>query len=360
MKLNLQVSVGEAVDKLSILDIKLNKIKCGKKINEIQKERDMIYDTIKHIIQLYPHLYRWLIYINTYIWDIQNIVRQSQSGLHKFAESIQTFNDMRFRVKNKLNYLTDSDYKEQKGYESAVGLLITHQGLGDLINMNGAIRFYSTVVDHLFVVCPHNNMSNINDMLKDDPSIELISIKDNEDISSNYTNLKIGDTLRSKSLTHIFKCGVHNNIYNFYELPNCFYDQLNLPREIKNIFFHMNTQEDILDIPAITPYIFCHSTSSTTTEDNFVKWDLNLVFTIDPNTNHYPKEHKWFSEAEKYLNKSILKYTKVIENASELHLTNSSFQCLACYLNLNSSVRICYDRDTGLVDEYMSSCLFKN
>lgn len=355
MSLNLPVSVGEAVDKLSILDIKLKKINSPERITDVRKERDMISIYVKDIIEKYEYLYKWLIYINTYIWDIQDLVRESETYLQKYASDIQKYNDMRFRIKNKLNYICNSDYKEQKGYSIKTGLFITHLGLGDLINMNGAIRFLSLEVDHLFVICPKNNIKNVSDIFADDSSIEIICV-DNNDECKNYNTLKIGDVLLNKKLTHFFKSGIWGGFNNFNELPYCFYDQLRLPREIKNIFFYMPPQDELLEPPTI-PYIFCHSTSSSTSKLTFIKWNVNDILTIDPNTNHYSKEDKWYCEAEKYINKPILKYIDVIKNASEIHVTNSSFQCLACYIDLKATIRKCYDRNTGIVDTHMTLCL---
>jgi hypothetical protein len=77
------------------------------------------------------------------------------------------------------------------------------------------------------------------------------------------------------------------------------------------------------------------------------KLDINTILTIDPNKNYYHSQHEWFTIAENYVNKPFLSYMRVIENAKEIHVTDSSFYCICCFLRTRADKRICYDRITG-------------
>lgn len=113
------VSMGEAIDKLSILEIKRDKIKDADKCREIQKEIDALSDYTQYT-SAYPFYYQLLIYINTKIWDLTDIVKSisaTQSELYaQTAYQIFEHNQKRFRIKNWFNLCTSSNIKEQKSY----------------------------------------------------------------------------------------------------------------------------------------------------------------------------------------------------------------------------------------------------
>jgi len=94
-----------------------------------------------------------------------------------------------------------------------------------------------------------------------------------------------------------------------------------------------------------------HSSSSTTCGkilDFKDKWNTDHILTIDPNNNIYPPGHKWHALAEGYITHPILCYVKLIENASEIHVTDSSFYCFASLLSTKATKKVCYDRHSGL------------
>jgi hypothetical protein len=74
----LPISLGEAVDKLTILDIKLEKIKDNSKQIDCKKEFDSIHLNIYNYIRdsEYSYLYKWLKYINNEIWVLQDNIRE--------------------------------------------------------------------------------------------------------------------------------------------------------------------------------------------------------------------------------------------------------------------------------------------
>ena len=116
--MKVEVSIGEVIDKLSILEIKYQKILDESKRIEIQKEINELQEC-----QLYKNkytfLYRLLVYVNTKICEITDIVKQIKIYDSEFANlsnSIFEYNQKRFRIKNWFNLLTSSEIKEQKSY----------------------------------------------------------------------------------------------------------------------------------------------------------------------------------------------------------------------------------------------------
>jgi hypothetical protein len=117
--MKIDISIGEAVDKLSILEIKLNNITDEIKKNEIIKELNEL-EKCRPYIDNYTFLYKLLLYVNKKIWDLTNIIKSIDITNQKFAvisKEIFDYNQKRFRIKNWFNILNKSEIKEQKSYQ---------------------------------------------------------------------------------------------------------------------------------------------------------------------------------------------------------------------------------------------------
>ena len=116
--MKIEVSIGEAIDKLSILELKNKKINDTNKNIEIKKEIDALSGCTIYIKQ-FPLLYKFLIYVNEYIWNMTDIIKNMSIVDEKFSyisNKIFEFNQKRFRIKNWFNILSESNLKEQKSY----------------------------------------------------------------------------------------------------------------------------------------------------------------------------------------------------------------------------------------------------
>ena len=119
--MQVEVSIGEAIDKLSILEIKLAKILDETKKIEIQTE---IYCLQQCIIYKYNYnfYYNLLMYVNEKIWNMTDIIKSitiEDAEFSQISNKIFEFNQKRFRIKNWFNLLTSSNIKEQKSYASS-------------------------------------------------------------------------------------------------------------------------------------------------------------------------------------------------------------------------------------------------
>lgn len=125
-KIYSEISAGELFDKISILEIKKNKIKDKNKRNIILKELSSLQETAsenieksKSIIKLYKKLKS----INLKLWKIEDDIRNCErknnfeSKFIKLARAVYFTNDERSRVKNKINSLTKSNISEVKSYK---------------------------------------------------------------------------------------------------------------------------------------------------------------------------------------------------------------------------------------------------
>jgi hypothetical protein len=123
--MNIQISNAEILDKLSILEIKLNKIKDKNKLINIIKELKYIQDNCMYLLKnpLIYNLYQDLQKTNKILWNIENKIRLKEKE-KKFdqefislARSVYITNDKRAKIKKNINLITESNFIEEKSYE---------------------------------------------------------------------------------------------------------------------------------------------------------------------------------------------------------------------------------------------------
>ena len=121
--MKIDVSLGELVDKLSILAIKLYKITDGKKQANIRKEYELLKSEmaaagITEDSPEYEGLYR----VNQSLWDIEDRIRIKESEkafddeFVELARSVYFNNDQRAAIKREINIKYGSDLVEEKSY----------------------------------------------------------------------------------------------------------------------------------------------------------------------------------------------------------------------------------------------------
>ena len=121
-----EISAGELIDKITILEIKKIKISNKEKLNNIEKELSSLNGTMKKSIpdqNLIKDLIIKLKEINLKLWDIEDGKRAAEkenSFNEKFIElarNVYKFNDERAKIKLAINNTLGSNIKEVKSYE---------------------------------------------------------------------------------------------------------------------------------------------------------------------------------------------------------------------------------------------------
>jgi hypothetical protein len=343
--IRLPVSIGEAVDKLTILDIKCEKIQDPVKRSYCQQEYDILFEELKSDLQHHAFYYKLLRDVNLQIWDMQDEIRLRPDP--KKCVDILDKNDIRFRIKHLINTSVNSTLREQKGYAAKRAIVVSHLGLGDHIGMVGAVRYIALMYDETVVVCKHQNLKNVQSLFADNPSITVQSVSG--DIRYGYPSKLL--SVSTDGFDGVYLSGTYiypNN--GFDDLPSCFYRDMGLDPEIRHTHFYIPTTPEASDLYkklGDQPYIFVQQKSSTHDTD-LITWDIDSILTIDPNTNMYSPEHRWHDLAECFVNREFLSYKEVLQHAKEIHTIDSSFYCLACYIPLDATVKRCYARDTGV------------
>ena len=156
--LYLPVSLGEAIDKLTILDIKLDQIVDNRKI-DVKKEYNLLYEKLRDFIIKYQNLYQSMKKVNLLICDMMDILRDGnvdeESYLKVCKECIE-YNDIRFRVKNKINYVSKSLLKEQKSYKiNRLIIVINKESNNNEIFLN-IIKYLSFIYDEIIIISEFN------------------------------------------------------------------------------------------------------------------------------------------------------------------------------------------------------------
>ena len=124
-KILVEVSVGELLDKISILEIKKDKIKNPEKLEYILNELSILKDELKNNIKSdakLDQLYQSLKIINARLWVIEDDKRKCEKekdfteNFIKLSRDVHILNDDRAKIKLKINELTGSKIKEIKEY----------------------------------------------------------------------------------------------------------------------------------------------------------------------------------------------------------------------------------------------------
>jgi hypothetical protein len=124
--MKIEVSNGEIIDKLTILAIKLIYIEDEKKIENIQKEYNILLSSVNHLWDYYPNvktLHVKLQKINFTLWNIEDKLREKEKDKSfdeefiELARSVYKTNDERSNIKKEINIITLSDLQEEKSYK---------------------------------------------------------------------------------------------------------------------------------------------------------------------------------------------------------------------------------------------------
>jgi len=191
--MNIEVSIGEVIDKYSILELKQKKIKDPVKLIEINKELDAL-QKCKTIINNNKYYYKLLLYVNEKIWDMTDQIKiMDSSWTYEYAtisKYIFDYNQKRFRIKRIFNIT--SNLKEQKSYaETCCNIIIKdyQTALNKIPEINYLSIEYDLIIidDSYKYIFPHitnftqlnksiiSHVIDINDLCLDDKEIVIFN-----------------------------------------------------------------------------------------------------------------------------------------------------------------------------------------
>tara|TARA_B100000029_G_scaffold24535_1_gene24278 strand:+ start:37 stop:438 length:402 start_codon:yes stop_codon:yes gene_type:complete len=124
-KILVEISAGELLDKISILEIKLDKIKDNESLKEIDKEYKLLNEAKKSHLEIttdIQNLFIQLKNVNLKLWSIEDEKRECEKNKDfgkkfiELARNVYINNDERAKIKSEINKLSGSNIKEVKKY----------------------------------------------------------------------------------------------------------------------------------------------------------------------------------------------------------------------------------------------------
>jgi Family of unknown function (DUF6165) len=121
--MKIEVSNGEIIDKLTIIQIKLEQIKDKSKLENLKKEYEELIKISSSIISTSDPLYKALYEVNCELWDIEDHIRDLERNKDfgddfiSTARAVYVKNDKRSELKREINIKTSSGLIEEKSYE---------------------------------------------------------------------------------------------------------------------------------------------------------------------------------------------------------------------------------------------------
>jgi len=121
--MKIEVSIGEIVDKLSILRIKKNNISDSEKLKNVTTEYDYLYSIVFDELKIEESDFYNLVLINEKLWDIEDKLRDKErdksfdDDFIELARSVYFTNDKRAEIKKEINLKYGSLFVEEKSYK---------------------------------------------------------------------------------------------------------------------------------------------------------------------------------------------------------------------------------------------------
>lgn len=258
------------------------------------------------------------------------------------------------KIKNEL--LKVKDFVIHKPEKNKKAYIRIHEGLGDLINMIGTIRYLFHFYNDIVVYCNNNNLKNAIEIFKDETRITFTS-----DLTINrfktmmydiydagYGNKIYDDKFRKVSTENIFlKLNKALNNRSNRHFIERFYTFINLNFSVYSDFFYLPITEESINLyNSIKDFkiTFIHEGASDMPNKNLLELienekDEDIV--ICANRNYYNDGSKK-DLAEKFINIPILLYLSVIINSNKILITDSCFSSIILPL-MNKKVCKCED-----------------
>lgn len=340
----LDVSDAEALDKLTILNIKRRMISDPLKLQAVIDEFDTVSAATYHLTHGNDTVQFWcekLEAVNLEIWnllgDLNNFAIDNDAvSIGPVAIKVQLRNNSRARIKRKIDEATQSSIIEQKGYASRKLYILPHTGMGDMIICIGLLNYMSTVYDEICVPAT----AGFTDFMSHNRAVRILPLPASEvDLMRQAEEYKRAgyDIIRLGIYAHDFR-GWSNHFFTQ------FYCDAHVPVNTRKTFFHIArdlTVESefatrVLPSWRTEPYAFVHDKQPVEGErcQTIPKQSLPA---------HLAQFHPAHAEFA-----GLKHYCSLIENASELHMLDSSFSCLATYLDLSKVKRlVVYVRTVG-------------
>jgi hypothetical protein len=185
--LQISISLAEALDKLSILQIKKKYISDKEKLADVENEIKTLCSEIQ-VGETSSYEYNCLFLVNEYLWHLMDLVSgmsPADKNYNSICKRIFTENDARSRIKYKINTKCNSKIRERKGYEKKVCNFISDSIHPTIVKIY--VEYLSFYYDEVLV---------------DDSSVERTS--------GSFTNVRLSD-ITNYDLLHLINTNLNSD-----------------------------------------------------------------------------------------------------------------------------------------------------
>jgi Asp-tRNA(Asn)/Glu-tRNA(Gln) amidotransferase C subunit len=368
-QINVDVSFGEFIDKLTILEVKLKNVKDPSKLEHINKEISILQSKLEERKEFFSQIEEEknkLFILNLTLWNIEDELRilehknQFDDNFTQLARCVYLYNDKRNFLKNQINTKLGCNFLEIKDYsnkeilkEKKKVILIPNLGTGDILISSSLVRFYNFDHDVVLLV-PKNAQETLKNLFKGTTvQFEYIEKGTFQSEANQIINI-----IKKYNSFEIKGLGCNRCIFN--EKDNydkvdifwkAFYLNCNLPHQIANLGFYFerddkeeeNVYQSFLEKYNITKedqYIIINDDESRDFTINLNKVNINYhIIHLDK------KKCGLF-----YTN--LFHYLKLLENAKEYHSFDTSFTWLVYYTKIQKNIYLhTYVRDKELYEK---------
>ena len=234
-------------------------------------------------------------------------------------------------------------------------ILLFHLSTGDNFTMYAMVIYYSIIYKYVNIFCLHRNINTIKQMYDKNNNI-IIHLIENKNYNGCIVSKNDIDKLKNKLINFdIISTGMHNNNFDYSQIFwRCFYKQVNLDYDIRYIYNNINRnykKEKKFYNKIINKYgnkyIFLNDHRHLFYKHIAIRPNIKITHEFPifhSNINYYNgnKNDKYFYFwKKKYLKNNLFDYCMIIENATEIHITDSAFSCLCPYLDLSKVEKKC-------------------
>jgi len=338
-----EVSYGEAIDKITILQLKIHRIKNQEKVATAQEELISLTAAVSdRVLQLIATLREQLLYINGILWWVEDDLREKEARNefdHRFitlAREVYHLNDRRAQIKHAIDLQLLSTLREVKSYSPYAKepiFLFGHLGMGDQLIMNGMVRYVAMFHSRVVLVARKIHKRNMEFMYRDIADrIGFHWVADDNEIDPLLgADVEIIKKYKDDGFRIIF-LGQHTiDGWCSYgrDFAEAFYQQAGIDYSVRGRYFFVprdRTREHRYYETAVrtvgNQYIFLHDDP-----------ERNLIIHRDhPAISSLPIFHPNDSTVNLLTTDpdgTIFDYCEIIEKACELHTMDSSFAILA-------------------------------
>ena len=241
-------------------------------------------------------------------------------------------------------------------------IFLFHLSTGDNFTMYAAVRHFQKIYKDVYIFCLYRNRYTVPQLYEPYNNVHVCIIEET------HNDCVVPNTLIEKFKKNVtnfdlFVTGFHDPNFDgrdgFWE---SFYNQLHLPYRMRYDYedINRNKERELNLYNSIVSkygenYIFLHDHRSITYKHYCIRENVHVdseLPVFHPNINYYSDSenncnyHLWSSD---FSSDNLLDYCTLIENATEIHISDSAFSCLMPFLDLKNVKKKCIHTSLDII-----------